>query len=106
MSTTRHGLRLYGHRGAPAHLPENTLPAFERALSDIFDQFIACHLRNWLGQDMFAVAQDGDPGFTVVERGVSSVEGLADAEGLQPGDWVEVEVTAADEYDLWAKAAE
>jgi glycerophosphoryl diester phosphodiesterase len=27
-------LRLYGHRGAPAHLPENTLPAFERALTD------------------------------------------------------------------------
>jgi glycerophosphoryl diester phosphodiesterase len=27
-------LRLYGHRGAPAHLPENTLPAFERALAD------------------------------------------------------------------------
>lgn len=27
-------LRLYGHRGAPAHLPENTLPAFERALVD------------------------------------------------------------------------
>ena len=29
-----HNLRLYGHRGAPAHLPENTLPAFERALAD------------------------------------------------------------------------
>jgi glycerophosphoryl diester phosphodiesterase len=27
-------LRLYGHRGAPAHLPENTLPAFEKALAD------------------------------------------------------------------------
>jgi glycerophosphoryl diester phosphodiesterase len=27
-------LRLYGHRGAPAHLPENTLEAFERALAD------------------------------------------------------------------------
>ena len=27
-------LRLYGHRGAPALLPENTLPAFERALAD------------------------------------------------------------------------
>ncbi len=27
-------LRLYGHRGASAHLPENTLPAFERALAD------------------------------------------------------------------------
>ena len=26
--------RLYGHRGASAHLPENTLPAFERALAD------------------------------------------------------------------------
>ena len=34
MSTTQHKLRLYGHRGAPAHLPENTLPAFERALAD------------------------------------------------------------------------
>jgi len=30
----KHDLRLYGHRGAPAHLPENTLPAFERALAD------------------------------------------------------------------------
>ena len=27
-------LRLYGHRGASAHLPENTLPAFEKALAD------------------------------------------------------------------------
>ena len=27
-------LRLYGHRGASALLPENTLPAFERALAD------------------------------------------------------------------------
>lgn len=27
-------LRLYGHRGASAHLPENTIPAFERALAD------------------------------------------------------------------------
>ena len=27
-------LRLYGHRGARALLPENTLPAFERALAD------------------------------------------------------------------------
>jgi glycerophosphoryl diester phosphodiesterase len=34
MSTTRHNLRLYGHRGAPAHLPENTLAGFERALAD------------------------------------------------------------------------
>lgn len=29
-----HELRLYGHRGASAHLPENTLPAFERAIAD------------------------------------------------------------------------
>jgi glycerophosphoryl diester phosphodiesterase len=34
MSTNEPKLRLYGHRGAPAHLPENTLPAFERALAD------------------------------------------------------------------------
>jgi glycerophosphoryl diester phosphodiesterase len=34
MTGTRYSLRLYGHRGAPAHLPENTLPAFERALAD------------------------------------------------------------------------
>jgi len=34
VNRTRHSLRLYGHRGAPAHLPENTLPAFERALAD------------------------------------------------------------------------
>ena len=34
MSSKRFELRLYGHRGAPAHLPENTLPAFERALAD------------------------------------------------------------------------
>jgi len=34
MSQRRYKLRLYGHRGAPAHLPENTLPAFERALAD------------------------------------------------------------------------
>jgi glycerophosphoryl diester phosphodiesterase len=27
-------LRLYGHRGAPAHEPENTMAAFERALAD------------------------------------------------------------------------
>ena len=27
-------LRLYGHRGASARLPENTLPAFEKALAD------------------------------------------------------------------------
>jgi glycerophosphoryl diester phosphodiesterase len=29
-----HELRLYGHRGASAREPENTLPAFERALAD------------------------------------------------------------------------
>ncbi len=34
MSHREYRLRLYGHRGAPAHLPENTLPAFERALAD------------------------------------------------------------------------
>jgi glycerophosphoryl diester phosphodiesterase len=34
MTRSQHRLRLYGHRGAPAHLPENTLPAFERALAD------------------------------------------------------------------------
>jgi glycerophosphoryl diester phosphodiesterase len=34
MSGREFRLRLYGHRGAPAHLPENTLPAFERALAD------------------------------------------------------------------------
>ena len=34
MTRSQHRLRLYGHRGAPAHLPENTLPAFERALTD------------------------------------------------------------------------
>jgi glycerophosphoryl diester phosphodiesterase len=34
MSRREFRLRLYGHRGAPAHLPENTLPAFERALAD------------------------------------------------------------------------
>jgi glycerophosphoryl diester phosphodiesterase len=34
MSGREFRLRLYGHRGAPAHLPENTLEAFERALAD------------------------------------------------------------------------
>jgi glycerophosphoryl diester phosphodiesterase len=34
MSEREFRLRLYGHRGAPAHLPENTLEAFERALAD------------------------------------------------------------------------
>jgi len=34
MSPTGHELRLYGHRGASALLPENTLAAFERALAD------------------------------------------------------------------------
>ena len=34
VSDREYRLRLYGHRGAPAHLPENTLPAFERALAD------------------------------------------------------------------------
>lgn len=29
-----HDWRLYGHRGAPRHLPENTLPSFRRALDD------------------------------------------------------------------------
>ena len=34
MSQREYRLRLYGHRGAPAHLPENTLAAFEKALAD------------------------------------------------------------------------
>lgn len=34
VSQPQYKLRLYGHRGAPAHLPENTLPAFDRALAD------------------------------------------------------------------------
>jgi len=34
VSQQKYRLRLYGHRGAPAHLPENTLPAFEKALAD------------------------------------------------------------------------
>lgn len=34
MRERQYDLRLYGHRGAPAHLPENTLPAFARALAD------------------------------------------------------------------------
>jgi glycerophosphoryl diester phosphodiesterase len=34
MPAPRPELRLYGHRGASAHEPENTLPAFERALAD------------------------------------------------------------------------
>jgi glycerophosphoryl diester phosphodiesterase len=34
MSAQGFKLRLYGHRGASAHLPENTLAAFERALAD------------------------------------------------------------------------
>ena len=34
MNPTEHELRLYGHRGASALLPENTLAAFERALAD------------------------------------------------------------------------
>lgn len=34
MSETTFRLRLYGHRGASALLPENTLPAFEKALAD------------------------------------------------------------------------
>ncbi len=34
MNPTRNELRLYGHRGASARLPENTLAAFEQALAD------------------------------------------------------------------------
>ena len=34
MFEREHELRLYGHRGASALLPENTLAAFERALAD------------------------------------------------------------------------
>jgi glycerophosphoryl diester phosphodiesterase len=34
MSGDHHELRLYAHRGASAHFPENSLEAFERALAD------------------------------------------------------------------------
>jgi glycerophosphoryl diester phosphodiesterase len=34
MSTNGNDLRLYAHRGASAHLPENSLQAFEKALID------------------------------------------------------------------------
>ncbi len=34
MSDSSHDLRLYAHRGASAHLPENSLQAFEKALAD------------------------------------------------------------------------
>lgn len=34
MSESSHDLRLYAHRGASAHLPENSLEAFEKALTD------------------------------------------------------------------------
>lgn len=33
-SADRHAFRIYAHRGASAVLPENTLPAFARALAD------------------------------------------------------------------------
>ena len=34
MTGSNHDLRLYAHRGASAHLPENSLEAFEKALAD------------------------------------------------------------------------
>ncbi|HOC43475.1 MAG TPA: glycerophosphodiester phosphodiesterase family protein [Thermoanaerobaculales bacterium] len=34
MAWPAHELRLYGHRGASARLPENTIPAFRQALAD------------------------------------------------------------------------
>lgn len=34
MTGSIHDLRLYAHRGASAHLPENSLEAFEKALAD------------------------------------------------------------------------
>jgi len=34
MSSSGHDLRLYAHRGASAHVPENSLEAFEKALAD------------------------------------------------------------------------
>ena len=58
MSTKETELRLYGHRGAPAHLPENTLEAFERALADGADSLeIDVHPTS---DGHFVVAHDPD----------------------------------------------
>jgi glycerophosphoryl diester phosphodiesterase len=53
-----HELRLYAHRGASAHLPENTLGAFSRALEDGADALELDVHRT--ADEVFVVAHDPD----------------------------------------------
>lgn len=89
-----HELRVYGHRGASALLPENTLEAFERAVADGANALEMDVHRTADGH--FVVIHDPDGGRTAgVDERVSNVAlarvkqwdvgvGFVDAEGRRP----------------------
>lgn len=74
-----------GHRGSPAHAPENTLASFERALADGAD-WIECDVR-LTGDDVPIILHDATLDRTTDGRGPAAAQPLASILRLDAGSW-------------------
>ena len=74
-----------GHRGAPAHAPENTLASFERALGDGAD-WIECDVR-LTADDAPIILHDATLDRTTDGRGPAAALPLARVLRLDAGSW-------------------
>ena len=92
----------------PDPVPEEVKEARKAQLMELQAEISARRLAARIGQIMTVLVDEIDEDGAVCRSYADApeIDGLvfvADSDGLQVGDWVEVRITDSDEYDLWGE---
>ena len=92
----------------PDHVPEAVKEARKERFMEVQAEISAARLARRVGKRMTVLVDEIDEQGAVCRSYADApeIDGMvfvADAEGLQVGDFVEVEITASDEHDLWGE---
>jgi len=91
----------------PGAVPEEVKEERQARLMALQEEISAARLERKIGRTLTVLVDEVDEQGAVARSAADApeIDGLVyieDAQGLQPGDWVEVEVVDTDEHDLWA----
>ncbi|MFA7242021.1 MAG: 30S ribosomal protein S12 methylthiotransferase RimO [Sulfuricellaceae bacterium] len=92
----------------PGAVPEEVKEERQARLMALQEEISAARLERKIGRTLTVLVDEVDEEGAVARSHADApeIDGLVYVEhgqGLQPGDWVEVEVVDADEHDLWAE---
>jgi len=92
----------------PGAVPEEVKEERQARLMALQEEISAARLERKIGRTLTVLVDEVDEQGAVARSAADApeIDGLVyieDAQGVQPGDWVEVEVVDADAHDLWAE---